>query len=185
MKPRDFAVEIPRRLVELLTLTLIEVSPEYVSVGSVNLRINVENRLDIVVTRLEVMETRERSTKRARIHDRSLARFQPRDIDGNDFGRIEPQALQPRLWIATVADQHKQSARDGAPMDGGWKGDFETRSSGLISRYRGKARRCTEEPENAHQRECGVLQISEVSPRFGLSEHTSHGAVGPAAKFSA
>lgn len=49
-------VEITRRAVELLSFALVKVCPEHVSVGSMELGIDIQDRLNVVVSRRQCAE---------------------------------------------------------------------------------------------------------------------------------
>jgi len=77
---RDFAIEVAGRAAELLAFPLVKVHPEGVAVGAVTLRVNVDERLNVIIAGGDISEARWRVTERRAVDQRGVAGLKLDDV---------------------------------------------------------------------------------------------------------
>ncbi len=111
---------------------MVLVRPDHVAVGAVVLRVDVEDRLRVVVAGGQVAETPQRIADGARVDDRMVARLELVNVGRKERNPAHAHSRRlvrrdPRLHVAAGVQGDEDAARDRLPIQRRGEADFEPR----------------------------------------------------------
>ncbi len=113
------AIQIARRMVETLPLPLVHVRPNRVAIGAMKFGIDVDERLNVIISGGNVAQTARWMTRRTGIQNGWLACGQCIDVQSKKRRGVSPPAcLQARLGEFLLRDEDENTAGDCAGMRG-------------------------------------------------------------------
>ena len=133
-----FAIEVAGRDVPVLPFPLVVVHPHHVTVGALELGVDVDEPLHEVVARRQVAQARHRRAEIGHVDDGALARRQLLDVTAEER-RAGASDLQPRLAVVGAGHHHVDAAGDRARVDAGGERDLDAHAAAGRRRLRGHA----------------------------------------------
>ncbi len=127
------AVQISRRFVELLAFPTVHVRPDRVPVGAMKFRVDINQRLHVVIARRQLLHALEGIAEGLGVDHRRLPGLKLADVGAVDRRLLVPPAcLQTRLGMVAAAKDDKHAPGDRLGMRRGGKRDFKART-GILS----------------------------------------------------
>ena len=111
------AVQIARRLIELLALPLVHVGPDNVAIGTVKFGIDIHQRLHIVVARGYLLQAAQGITQRAAADDSGLPAASPATSAPKNGFPVPMSRCFAQIGVVVTADDHVHPAGNGLRMD--------------------------------------------------------------------
>jgi len=118
-----FTDQVAGRSTHVLTLPLVHVRPDHVTVGTVELGIDIEKRLDIVIASRDLAEAAYRKSQRRIIDNRRFIWVRRAHVYSEHHHII----AEARFGLVVFADEKEYPARHRRRMDRGWEENIESR----------------------------------------------------------